>query len=508
MSELLGTFFGELSRNIRMADILDIFLAGTFLFAIITWLRRDISRRALKGLGAVVVGFIGLYTLARVLGLYLIGLFIEVLFLVFLIGTVVVFQSDIRRLIDRTTSWNILRGGRRSSVREETLDVFTEALEEMAARRTGALIALKGREAWEHHLHGGIELDGAVSQPLIYSLFNPNSPAHDGAVLVEDNKITKFAVHLPLSTRLPNDSEYGTRHAAALGLAERTDALVLVVSEERGEISVAEGGSLGTVNTLGDLKRRLEQFWARHTEDRARRQPHVWFFQNMRTASLSFALAATLWLLFVYSPNILYRPFEVPIVYQNLPTEWVLAESVPQEARIALYGPQRAFQDFDPRNLMVVVDMGSPKEGLNRKVLSPSSLELPARISLAEIDPAEVEVEVWRLQPRRLPVRAATTGELGPNLDLGRVSVEPDSLTILVPVQGDEIPNVLQTEPVDLSRITESTTLARSVVIPSNAKLAPETVSEAEIRVEVTEKQGISESSGTSAAPVSRNAER
>src|SRR5919106_5454924 len=118
------------------------------------------------------------------------------------------------------------------------VDTLTEATAHMASLKTGALIAIRGREPWASQIHGGIELGGAVSAPLLYSIFNPDTPGHDGAVLIEDDRLTRFAAHLPLAEELPEVSRYGgTRHAAAVGLSQECDALVIVVSEERGTIS-------------------------------------------------------------------------------------------------------------------------------------------------------------------------------------------------------------------------------------------------------------------------------
>src|SRR5699024_11365592 len=114
------------------------------------------------------------------------------------------------------------------------------------------------------HIHGGIKLEGEISLPFLLSIFNPESPGHDGAVLLEDHEITRFGVHLPLSTNLNRQLTSGTRHAAALGMSEHCDALVGVVSEERGVISVAQAGHLFEVDTGSELKNILDDFWNNH----------------------------------------------------------------------------------------------------------------------------------------------------------------------------------------------------------------------------------------------------
>lgn len=118
------------------------------------------------------------------------------------------------------------------------------AASKLGEMRTGALIAVKGAEPWDHHMQGGIELGGAISLPLLFSLFDHRTPGHDGALLIEGNRVTKFAVQLPLAPIPPHVIRYGgTRHAAGLGLAEVCDAFIVVVSEERGTISLAHDGA-------------------------------------------------------------------------------------------------------------------------------------------------------------------------------------------------------------------------------------------------------------------------
>src|SRR5699024_10925097 len=131
-----------------------------------------------------------------------------------------------------------------------------------------ALIVLKGKEEWDRHITGGVELQGQVSLPLLFSIFDPKTAGHDGALLIENGLITKFGTHLPLSTHLHKISRGATRHAAALGLSERCDALVIVVSEERGVISVARQGQLIELDASSDLKSHLTEFWAELYEEK------------------------------------------------------------------------------------------------------------------------------------------------------------------------------------------------------------------------------------------------
>ena len=130
----------------------------------------------------------------------------------------------------------------------------------LAEDKVGALVVLKGSDDLARHLQGGIELRGLVSKPLLDSIFDPHSAGHDGAVVIEDGQVERFSAHLPISKNRKEIGSRGTRHAAALGLSERCDALLVVVSEERGVVSVAEGGKLKAITSPAELKGRLEGF--------------------------------------------------------------------------------------------------------------------------------------------------------------------------------------------------------------------------------------------------------
>jgi uncharacterized protein (TIGR00159 family) len=484
MVELITGTLTELRQNIRWADIFDIVLTSGLLFLLITWIRRDFPPRARRGLGIVLITFLGIYTVAEVMDIYLVSRIIEVLFLAFIIGTVVVFQADLRRIIDQMDSWNFLRDRPVSTSNEQVNDILTEALASLADRKIGALIALKGDEPWDRHLEGGINLKGEVSRPLLYSLFNPTSPAHDGALLIKENTVLKFGVHLPLSTRIPEDSDYGTRHAAALGLSERTDALILAVSEERGEITVAERGTLTTVESDG-LKHRLEQFASRHAQSNVQQEVQHPGFKKLQTAALSFLAAVSLWLVFAYSPNLWYRTFEVPIVYQNLPEQWRIESTAPTAAQISISGAQRSFEAFSPENLTVVVDLEDPTEGTHRKELSADLVRLPVGLSVAALHPDEVEIDLQKLQSHRVPVEVQTTGKLPATLELSNILPQPDSVTILhIPTPEQSVDRLL-TEPIRLDEITESTDVERSLIIPTDVQLSSQQESTVDIQVEV-----------------------
>lgn len=186
--------------------------------------------------------------------------FFRGLFLASVVVLLLAFQDDLKRFFERLAVWGL--GRQSGSPGDSTVESVVRTSLALANVRHGALIVLPGREPLDRHLEGGVPLDGTVSDLLLLSLFDPHSPGHDGAIVVDTERVRRFGVHLPLSADFAELGSRGTRHAAALGLTEQCDALVVVVSEERGVVSVAEGGSLSEVESPDALRARIARFVA------------------------------------------------------------------------------------------------------------------------------------------------------------------------------------------------------------------------------------------------------
>jgi len=157
---------------------------------------------------------------------------------------IVVFQHEIRRILAAVGRTPLLRWASQLSPRQVLINDIVLACETLVARRYGALMVIERDEGLRAFVETGVPLDARLSYDLLVNLFTPGTPLHDGAAVVQGNRIAAASCFLPLSTRPDLTTEYGSRHRAALGISEETDAVVVVVSEERGAMSVAEGGRL------------------------------------------------------------------------------------------------------------------------------------------------------------------------------------------------------------------------------------------------------------------------
>ena len=323
--------------EIRVSDVIDVAIVSALLWTSIAWLRASRARVALIGLAALG----GLYWIVQQLEFQLTSWLLQGFFAVVVLILVVVFQDDLRRLFERIAIWGMRRQAPRLG--PSVIDVLVRASAVLASERTGALIVLTGREALDRHVDGGTFLKGRVSEPLLRSLFDASSPGHDGAVVLEGPIVTRFGVHLPLSNDWDRLNAHGTRHAAALGLAERTDALCISVSEERGTISLAHDGELEVMNGADQLAAALEAFVSRSTRDRGRLRASTppRGMQRWAEGGVAIAMAATLWFVTVPGATLARETRVVPIVVENLPPGYELAGVDPPRVEVVVEGRRR-----------------------------------------------------------------------------------------------------------------------------------------------------------------------
>jgi len=214
------------------------------------------TRAAQMVLGAAFL--IGLYFLSNWYELATVNWAIRNLAPYMVFAVIVLFQSDIRRalaLFGRAPFFRFFSG---TSGVQETLEELVVAVSTLASRRTGALIVLERQIGLRNYIESGIPLDATLTYDLLASIFHPGAPLHDGAVIVQRDRIAAAACFLPLSVNPLVSRELGTRHRAALGVTEENDAVAIVVSEESGGISVATAGTLERMTTAAMLQTRLE----------------------------------------------------------------------------------------------------------------------------------------------------------------------------------------------------------------------------------------------------------
>jgi diadenylate cyclase len=246
----------DLFTQIRWQDLLDITLIACGVYWIIHLIRGTRAVQMLLGLVMVFLTYLGsqyfeLYTLNWVLDNFLSSILLVI---------VVLFQNDIRRALTEVGRGSLFGVGDRAAY-GPVLEEVTKAVVSLTDKRVGALIVLEREIGLNDYIEVGIRLEARVSKELLCSIFPPAAPLHDGAVVIQRGRITAAGCFLPLTTN-PNVSKMlGTRHRAAIGLTEETDAVVVVVSEEEGTISLVREGRITRDIDVGALHTALQQLF-------------------------------------------------------------------------------------------------------------------------------------------------------------------------------------------------------------------------------------------------------
>lgn len=381
-------FASELLSRVRIVDGVDIAIVSVALYILLVWL----LGRASRSIGIVSVLLIGTFLMARWLDLYLTTAAFQYGFMGIILAFVLVFQQDIRHGVDRLGAYRWFGGTAGRTTSDAVSDAIVEAVSTMAKQRIGALIVFPGREPLDRHVRGGVDVHADISFPLLLSIFHSESPGHDGAIVIEGSRIEKLGVHLPLTSDLSKIGGGGTRHAAALGLAEQCDAMVVVVSEEVGTITIARDGELAIVDSAG-LTDRLHGYFS--DQGPSSQRSSLPLLHNVAVKLLAVVLATTLWYLFAYRTDTIQRTFIVPVEYRNLAKDWEILEPKSTYVEVTLSGSEPAFAMLDPATMTVSLkldEMGA--ERTIRKLTASSLKNIPKDLTVERTIPEEVVVTI------------------------------------------------------------------------------------------------------------------
>ena len=247
--------------RVGVLDVLEIIILAFLLYQVMKWMKNTRAWAVVKGL-AVILVFMAIAEILDMTTIIWIG---KSLFTLGAVAIIVALQPEIRRLIEDLGKNNllttlILLGDKQNDGRftDKTLNEIISASFEMGRAKTGALIVIEGDSPLEEYERTGITVDGLVSSQLLVNIFEHNTPLHDGAVIIRGNRVQSATCYLPLSDNRSLSKDLGTRHRAGVGISEVTDALVIIVSEETGKVSVAQNGELFRCLDVIDLRRKLE----------------------------------------------------------------------------------------------------------------------------------------------------------------------------------------------------------------------------------------------------------
>ena len=474
----------EFIQSITVSDVVDFAMISVLIYLILIWFKK--ARARFMFVGIVVVGIV--YLLARTFKLYLTTMVLQGFFAIFLFIIVVIFQDDFRQFFENIAVRGILRKRRRGLYFEKNVEILSSVLTNLSRKKIGALVVVRGRDILERYIEAGIPLDGLLSHLLVETIFDPRVPSHDGAMIIEDDRIRRFGCYLPLSTNLSELGRLGTRHAAALGLAERTDALCIVVSEELGTISVAEDGRIRRLDSVEQLAHVLDAFYRQHFPQRKKYFLLDFLAGHYLEKFLALLIAGTMWFSLGHRIATIRRDFVVPLEYRNLASDRIIAEPKPKDVDVTFSGVERAFNLFEPKELKLSLDMSGVKDGENKFFLTKDLINTPAGLSIINIDPDTVTLTVNRMVNVSVPIEVKTKGHPASGVVISAIKVDPQKLPVTVSsaVPTDKI--AISTEEIDLKSVSDSTVLYPKLIIPPELKLSADKIPEVKVIIEVENK--------------------
>ena len=249
MTEFLGRIYSWLAfiPKITLGNLFEILIISFLIYEILIWVQNTRAWVLLKG-GLMILAF---YLGASLLRLNTITWMINHMGQLALIALLIIFQPELRKALEQLGSKNIItdlfiseNSRQQEGYTEKTVNEITRAAFEMGKVKTGALIVIERDTPLPEIERTGIPVDGIVTSQLLINIFEHNTPLHDGAVIVRENRIVAATCYLPLSDNMELSKQLGTRHRAGVGISEQTDSVTIIVSEETGQVSVAQNGRL------------------------------------------------------------------------------------------------------------------------------------------------------------------------------------------------------------------------------------------------------------------------
>ena len=453
--------------TLRWQDIVDIILTSYILFRFyILFKGTNVFR--------ILIGITILWVFQRVsvfLELIVISRAVQGVAVVAAIIIIVVFRNEIRSVLQARNLKSILWGFSSKTV-TTTIETIVECVYEMGLHRTGALLVFPGKDDLEEEVQRGIPWKGVVSKEMIMSIFWPGNPVHDGAAIFEGNQIREVGAILPLSHRDDLPSYYGTRHRAALGLAESSDALVLVVSEERGDVLVAKSAELKEVKQ----KRRLKRYLQEHMGVATKKQPFIRreTFETAMAALLSFIFVTGVWFNYTRGRDILKTLEKIPIEYMNRDPAMEISETSVNAVNLDISGSSALVKSVTSAQVDVRLDLSQAVPGNNSFTITSDNISLPPGIILKNVYPSEVDVDLDVTIKKKLPVQVDWVGKLPDNLILVEANIDPGGVEVIGSKRILEKISTIYTERVPLDKLKQNGSISATLALqPASLKIAP-----------------------------------
>ena len=461
MNDFLSFF-----SSVRWQDIVDIIINSYIVFRFYILFRGTNAFRVLIG-----IAFLWFFQkIAFSMGLIITSWAIQGITAVAALIIVVVFRNEIRSVLQAKNLKTIIWGVSQKII-TTPVEIITDTVFELSRKHTGALLVFPANEDIEEFVQGGIPWRGIVSKEMIMSIFWHDNPVHDGAAIIRRDRITDVACILPLSHSNNLPSHYGTRHRAALGLAEVSDAMVIVVSEERGTITVAKDSRTYPIAKKEELKQYLQEHMGDAPQSTDQRKEKI---EISIAALVSFLFIVGVWFSFSRGLETLIN-IEIPVEYMNRDSEMEIIDTSVNSVTLNLSGSGSLIKSIRPEQVKVKIDLGKVTGGKNSFLITDENVSLPPGIVLKSVNPPIVDVTLGIPVVRELPVQVDWAGKLPKNLVLENVKIEPNKVRVIGGRRILDKISSIYTDKIYLDNIYYTgTKTVRLALSPPSLRIAPE----------------------------------
>lgn len=459
MDSLLPPLF-----SLRWQDLLDILLNSYILFRLYILFR---GTNVIRMIVAIAVLWI-LERMAMNIGLIVTSWAIQGIIAAAALILIIVFRNEISGVFQARSAKSFFWGIPRRQI-QTPIEIIVESVYELARHKLGALIVLPLKKGMEEVVHGGVSWQGRLSREMLVSIFWHGTPVHDGATVIQGDRIVEVAAILPLSKSKDLPSHFGTRHRAAAGLSEQTDALVIVVSEERGEITVFKDKDIFTIKDSGELNKLL----CRHAGT-------VSASNGMRNQVIEFGLAAFIclisvtgiWFSFARGVETL-ATLDVPVEFVNRDPKMEVFSASASSVKLQISGSGSLIRSVRPDQVKVRLNLANAVAGNNQVAITRDGIALPPGIELKQLEPQTLEVNLDVPVEKKLTIQPDWTGKLPAGLVMQSAHAQPETVEVVGGKLILKDIRTIYTEKIPLDNLSSDGKLSVELVLqPSSLKLA------------------------------------
>ncbi len=386
----------NLLMNLKWLDLVDILLITFVVYQLFILFHKTKGFRILIGFFCLAI----IYILVRSWGLFLTTWVFQIFWQALIILFIIVFQPEIREVLAKVNFLDFIQGKRTLSPDSLKIDAICKAVFQMAEEKIGAIIVFKQKDDLKGLIMGGIPFNAEISEPVLMSIFQKNSQIHDGAIIIDEGIIKTVAGYLPMTERENLPNRYGSRHRASIGLSEKSDAFIVLISEEMGTVSIVKNAKIKRIEDMKTFDSNLRELFS----PKKKRTPlsiksilSQIFIEDLTKKGVSFLLVFAFWALLAGQQNF-SQNLIVPIEYKKIPINMELV-SPPKNAKIFIKGLRKLVSTLKQEDIRIELDVSLAQYGRRTFNFSQKDINLPAGIQLMYMEPSVVKLEFNTIPP-------------------------------------------------------------------------------------------------------------